>query len=147
MTIRQCLLWSFQMFFPISVRDRTSVPIAFQCLSSFHLNSSMVLLCTNSCGILFQSRGAFIVKNFFRISRFVPVGHIWRFDLERSEKHLILEGGLIFREFEWSLSCTIFSRWLKVKGENSEQSSDNRGKVARKISGKLLFAISVAIII
>ena len=29
----------------------------------------------------------------------------------------------------------------------AERLSDNRGKVARKISGKLLFAISVAIII
>ena len=47
-----------------------SIPIAFQCLSSFHLKSSMVLLCTVSCGRLFQSRGALIVKKFFRISRF-----------------------------------------------------------------------------
>ena len=33
------------------------------------------------------------------------------------------------------------------KKEKSEQSSDNRGKVAREISRKLLFAISVTVII
>ena len=35
-----------------------------------NLNSSMVLLCTVSCGRLIQSRGALTVKKFFRISRF-----------------------------------------------------------------------------
>ena len=67
MTIRKCLLWSFQMFFPISVRIRTC---QFQCLSCFQLNSSMVLLCTVSCGRLFQSRDALIVKKFFRTTIF-----------------------------------------------------------------------------
>ena len=48
---------------------------------------------------------------------YVPVGHIWKFDLERSKKHLILEWNLIFQNFEWNLSCTIFSRELKKKLE------------------------------
>ena len=30
-------------------------------------------------------------KTFFPQSKIVPVGHIWKFDLERSKKHLILE--------------------------------------------------------
>ena len=47
-----------------------SIPAASQCLSSFHLYSLMVLLCTVSCGRLFHSRGALIVKIFVRVSRF-----------------------------------------------------------------------------
>ena len=71
MTIRQCLLFSFQMFFSyLRSNSYMYFPVAFQGLSSFHLNSSMVLLCTVSCGRLFQSRGALIVKKIFRISSF-----------------------------------------------------------------------------
>ena len=70
MTIRQCLLWSFQMFFLISVRIRTCQIQSLSSLSSFNLNPSMLLFCTVSCGRLFHSRSALIVKKFFRISRF-----------------------------------------------------------------------------
>ena len=44
---------------------------------------------------------------------YVPVGHIWKVDLE---EHKLRNFGrkLIFQIFEWSLSCSTFSRKLKI---------------------------------
>ena len=62
----------------------------------------------------------------------VPVGHIWKFDLEKSRKYLILERNLIFQNFERNMSCTIFSRQLKIRKRNQNNFRAIAGKLESK---------------
>ena len=51
----------------------------------------------------------------------VPVGHIWKFDLEEHENTWFWNEILFFQKFEWSLSCSVFSRQLKTENKRSER--------------------------
>ena len=62
----------------------------------------------------------------------VPVGHIWKFDLEKSRKYLILERNFIFQKFEWNMSCMIFSRQLKIRKRNQNNFRAIAGKLESK---------------
>ena len=58
-------------------------------------------------------------------------------------KNIILGSNGIFQKFELDMSCSSFSRQLKIsKKTRSEQPNYNRGKVLEKSSGNLLCAIS-----
>ena len=61
----------------------------------------------------------------------------------RNTNYVIMGGNLIFQKFELSLSCSTFSRKLKIS-EIQDQNNQFTiaGKYLKKSSGKLLFAIS-----
>ena len=73
---------------------------------------------------------------------YVPVGHIWKFDLEQCEWH---DFGV-----KWNFSKIrighVMLKFLatteNIRKIRSEQPIYNRGKVLEKSSGKMLFAIS-----
>ena len=44
----------------------------------------------------------------------MPVGHIWKFDLEQCGDNMILGTNEIFQKIELSLSCSNFSRKPKI---------------------------------
>ena len=71
--------------------------------------------------------------SFVRRSRSLiePVDHIWKFDLEEYE---ILSFGmsLVFQKFELSLSCSVFSRQLKLSEIKGERPNRNCKKVTEK---------------
>ena len=46
---------------------------------------------TANCLLDFFVSLSYVTKIRVCFHKFVPVGHIWKFDLERSKKHLILE--------------------------------------------------------
>ena len=48
-----------------------------------------------------------------------------------------LEWDLIFQKFEWSLSCSVFSRQLKTDKIKSERPNYNCGKVVRDIQWEI----------
>ena len=72
----------------------------------------------------------------------MPVGHIWKFDLEQRKRH---DFGV-----KWNLSKIriehVMLRFLatteKIRKIRSEESNYNRGKVVKNSSGKMLFAFS-----
>ena len=71
----------------------------------------------------------------------MPVGHIWKFDLEHYEQ---CNFGV-----KWKLSkiriepvmVNFLATTENLRNTRSEQSNYNRGKVVKKRNGKLLFAI------
>ena len=60
----------------------------------------------------------------------------------RNTNYVISGGKLIFQKFELSLSCSTYSRKLKISEIKFRTSDKKRGKVLEKSSGKLIFAIS-----
>ena len=72
----------------------------------------------------------------------VPVGHIWKFDLEEYE---LRNFG---RKFNFSkirigpVMPNFLAKTENLRNTRAEQSIYNRGKVVNLSSGKLLFAIS-----
>ena len=72
----------------------------------------------------------------------MPVGHIWKFDLEQYEQ---CNFGVNYN-FSKNLIEPVMLNFLataeNLRNARSEQPNYNRGKVVEKSSGKLLFAIS-----
>ena len=72
----------------------------------------------------------------------MPVGHIWKFDLE---EHELRNFG---RKFNFSkiriepVMLKFLAKTENLRNRRSEHPIYNRGKVLEKSSGKLLFAIS-----
>ena len=72
----------------------------------------------------------------------MPVGHIWKFDLEEYE---LRNFG---RKFNFSkiriepVMLNFLAKCEKLRKTRSERPDNNRGKVVNLSSGKLLFAIS-----
>ena len=52
----------------------------------------------------------------------MPVGDIWKFDIEQCEVNMILGSNGIVQKLEMDMSCSSFSRQLKVS-ENRNQSN------------------------
>ena len=72
----------------------------------------------------------------------MPVGHIWKFDLEEYE---LRKFGLkiIFSKFRIEpVMPNFLTKTENLRNRRSEQPINNRGKVVDLSSGKLLFAIA-----
>ena len=72
----------------------------------------------------------------------MPVGHIWKFDLEEYE---LRKFGLkiIFSKFRIEpVMSNFLTKTENLRNRRSEQPINNRGKVVDLSSGKLLFAIA-----
>ena len=73
---------------------------------------------------------------------YVPVGHIWKFDLEEHKLRNFR------RKFNFSkvrmepVMLNFLAKTRNLRKRRSEHPIYNRGKVLEKSSGKLLFAIS-----
>ena len=72
----------------------------------------------------------------------MPVGHIWKFDLEEYEVRNF-ERKFIFSKIRIEpVMLNFLAKTENLRYRRSEQPIYNRGKVVEKSSGKLLFAIS-----
>ena len=69
----------------------------------------------------------------------MPVGHIGSLTL-RNTNHVILGGNLIFQKFDSSLSCSTFSRKLKISElEDQNNRFTIAGKYLKKAAGNSQF--------
>ena len=71
----------------------------------------------------------------------VPVGHIWKLDLEQRKKRDFV-WNLNFSKLELCMSCSSFSQQLKISENKNIRTELQSREGSRKSSGKLLFAIS-----
>ena len=73
---------------------------------------------------------------------FVPVGHIWKFELEQREKHNFGVKWIFSKNRIEHFMLNFLATTENLGNIRSEQPNYNRGKVVGDSSGKLLFAIS-----
>ena len=72
----------------------------------------------------------------------MPVGHIWKFDLEQRKRY---DFGVKWKFSKIRIEHVILkflATTENIRKKKSEESNYNRGKVVKNSSGKLIFATS-----
>ena len=73
----------------------------------------------------------------------MPVGHIWKFDLEEyGQRNFGVKCNFLKVRIE-PVMLNFFAKTQNLRNIRSERPKERRGKVVKFSSGKLLFAISV----